>query len=343
MARISTDQMASPTDQHNAELTSLIDRLQKSILHVRADRERWLRTSALERAKEEHNLAYARSVLTKLERESMALKAHTLRQEVQSDLNKKREDLEVLMDRLQDLGKMGALQDDVEEDTDSQDEDILGEIIPTPSESMESTSADHSVDPWEQEQEPEHLPEPDLPEPQPAAEEKPTPAPAREPSPTQAATTTSPADTPIPTPPPTSTSQSLRPRRQPSQSARATLLSRSTSSQHAHSATAEALLDRQRAEQDTLVEGILGYASALKDSSQRFNESLEKDRVALERAADSMDRAGTGMESAKRGMGVLTRMTEGKGWWGRMLLFAWVYGLMLGLVLLVFVVPKLRF
>jgi len=36
-------------------------------------------------------------------------------------------------------------------------------------------------------------------------------------------------------------------------------------------------------------------------------------------------------------------MTEGKGWWGRMILYAWVYGLMLSLVLLVFVMPKLRF
>lgn len=52
------------------------------------------------------NLAYARSVLTRLEQESMGLKAHLLRQDVQSDLNRKREVLEVLMDRMRDLSKV---------------------------------------------------------------------------------------------------------------------------------------------------------------------------------------------------------------------------------------------
>jgi hypothetical protein len=42
-------------------------------------------------------------------------------------------------------------------------------------------------------------------------------------------------------------------------------------------------------------------------------------------------------------MGMLQRMTEGEGWWGRMKLYAFVYGLMVVLVLVVFVLPKLRF
>ena len=91
------------------------------------------------------------------------------------------------------------------------------------------------------------------------------------------------------------------------------------------------------------MENILGYASALKDSSRRFHDTLEQDKTAVERAAEGMDRAGTGMEGAKKRMGFLERMAEGKGWWERVVLYAWVYGLMVLLILLVFVLPKLRF
>jgi len=84
-------------------------------------------------------------------------------------------------------------------------------------------------------------------------------------------------------------------------------------------------------------------AGALKASSQRFSTTLEADKEALGRAGEGMDRTERGMDATRGGMGALRRMTEGKGWWGRMILYAWVYGLMLSLVLLVFVMPKLRF
>lgn len=38
----------------------------------------------------------------------MGLRAHILKQEVQSDLSQRRESLEVLMDRMRDLGKVCA-------------------------------------------------------------------------------------------------------------------------------------------------------------------------------------------------------------------------------------------
>lgn len=60
-------------------------------------------------------------------------------------------------------------------------------------------------------------------------------------------------------------------------------------------------------------------------------------------AGASMEKSELSMEAAQGRMGSLRRMTEGKGWWGRMMLYAWVYGLMVSLVLLVFVFPKLRF
>lgn len=47
-------------------------------------------------------------MLSRLEHESMGLKAHLLRQDVQSGLNRKREALEVLMDRMRDLSRVCA-------------------------------------------------------------------------------------------------------------------------------------------------------------------------------------------------------------------------------------------
>ena len=107
-------------------------------------------------------------------------------------------------------------------------------------------------------------------------------------------------------------------------------------------ATAEAILDQQRAEQDALSESILKMAGALKASSQKFSTTLEADKEAVGRAGEGMSKTEQSMEAARGRMGTLRKMTEGKGWWGRMLLYAWVYGLMLFLVLLVFVFPKLR-
>jgi hypothetical protein len=49
------------------------------------------------------------------------------------------------------------------------------------------------------------------------------------------------------------------------------------------------------------------------------------------------------MEAAGKRMGMLRRMTEGKGWFGRMMLYAWIAGLWVVAILLVFVGPKFRF
>lgn len=63
----------------------------------------------------------------------------------------------------------------------------------------------------------------------------------------------------------------------------------------------------------------------------------------VDRAGQGITRTGQNMEGVTRTMGALQRMTEGEGWWGRMRLYAIVYGLMVVLVLVVFALPKLRF
>ncbi|KAH7326413.1 putative synaptobrevin protein [Stachybotrys elegans] len=313
----------------SAELGQLLYRLQQAVLHPTPERERRLRTSEYERAKLAVNLDHARSLLSRLEQDALTIKAPHRRSEVQGTLNRQREILEQLLDRLEDYRKIA-----VEDDDDTDGEDILSEIIPTPSESMDSRSSD-AADPGQLE---ETTPDPPAPEPAAASSPIPTQPEPRSVSPTLEA--------------PTQTTQTLRsrtsaPSPQPTahSTARAALFAnrRKPATPQTSTATAEAILDNQRAEQDMLSESILKMAGALKASSQKFSTTLEEDKELLGRAGEGMEKTERSMEAARGRMGMLRRMTEGKGWWGRMILYAWVYGLMVGLVLLVFVMSKLRF
>ncbi|OTA60383.1 hypothetical protein K449DRAFT_435487, partial [Hypoxylon sp. EC38] len=120
-----------------ADFNRLLARLQENILHADAERERRLRTSEYERSKARVNIDYARSLLTKLEQDALAVKIHSRRQELQADLNQKREVLEQVTERFQELDDVG---EDSDEDS-SEGEDLLGDIIDTPSESVESGEA----------------------------------------------------------------------------------------------------------------------------------------------------------------------------------------------------------
>lgn len=63
----------------------------------------------------------------------------------------------------------------------------------------------------------------------------------------------------------------------------------------------------------------------------------------LDRAVDGLDATTSNMGAAEKRMGMLRKMTEGKGWWGRMMLYAWILGLWVVAILIVFLGPKLRF
>jgi hypothetical protein len=84
-------------------------------------------------------------------------------------------------------------------------------------------------------------------------------------------------------------------------------------------------------------------ARALKESSHSFNSSLEQEKNILDSAAKGLDKNELGLETAHRRMGYLRTMTEGRGWWGRMTMYAYIAILMVVAILVVFVLPKLRF
>jgi hypothetical protein len=229
-----------------------------------------------------------------------------------------------------------------DEDDSSEGEDLLGDIIPTPSESADSRRSSNA--PGGDSFEEPRIPEPEPPEPPTQHETIPEPP--------ITTTTIEPTEANTSDVLPTQTTQTLRARASapsptPSShsTARAALFAnrRKPASPQASTATAEAILDQQREEQDAISNSILDLATKLKESSKSFSATLEEDKNLLGAAGASMEKSELSMETAQGRMGSLKKMTEGKGWWGRMMLYAWVYGLMVSLVLFVFVFPKLRF
>ncbi|KAK3340563.1 hypothetical protein B0H65DRAFT_263549 [Neurospora tetraspora] len=370
--------VARPADPLT-DLTRLLNRLQQTILRADAEREARLRASEYEREKAQANINYARSLLTKLEQEALGVKIHVRKNEIQTDLIRKREIIEQLTERLSDLAEIATAEEaskhggegDNGEDT-SDSEDILADIIATPSESLDSNKSpsapvlveDEEEHGWgdDQDQVAEDAPnaegEGQRPHDQDWDEKKGAEVSTEETKKQQA----EPLSEKQPYPE-TTTSQTIRPRRQPNnnnnnddtinekptaQTTSSSLLPPSTTTTSSSqpgtiSATAEAILDTQRAEQDALSESILKLATELKASSQAFSSYLEEDKETLERAGEGMNKTEQGMTKVTGRMSTLQRMTEGEGWWGRMMLYAYVYGLMVVLLLVVFVLPKLRF
>ncbi|KAI0400830.1 hypothetical protein F4802DRAFT_583105 [Xylaria palmicola] len=349
------------------DLNRLLDRLQQSILYANADRERRLRTSEYERNKAGINLEYARTLLTKLEQDALAIKVHSKRQEMQADLNQKRDVFEQLVERLRELEDISI---DSDEDDSDDGDDLLGEVIPTPSQSSDSRSSEHvrhdmgdaqeEDDRDEYEDESTILPEPRRTVPAPTSTEPPSlpTIPTAAVSPTQRQT-----QPPEPRATGTIASPTLRPRGSaaatqatPNQDTatttsalRSQLLgaaatsSATTAPSTTTTATAEAILDHQRAEQDELTASMVSMARTLKASTHAFSSALREDQDVLAGAGKGLDRSERGLDGVAGRMGRLRRLTEGEGWWGRMLLYAWIAGLSVFAVLLVFVFPKLRF
>lgn len=102
-------------------------------------------------------------------------------------------------------------------------------------------------------------------------------------------------------------------------------------------------LESHSTEQMDLTSSMVSLVAQLKSSTLAFSSSLDLDNEALARAQEGLEKNETGLEVAGKRMGTLRRMSEGKGLWGRMMLYAWIGGLWIVAILLVFVGPKFRF
>ncbi|KAL9040381.1 MAG: hypothetical protein Q9180_001946 [Flavoplaca navasiana] len=102
-------------------------------------------------------------------------------------------------------------------------------------------------------------------------------------------------------------------------------------------------LESHSTEQVDLTSSMVALVAQLKSSTLAFSSSLDIDNEALARAQEGLEKNESGMEAAGKRMGMLKRMSEGKGWWGRIMLYAWIAGLWIVAIALVFVGPKFRF
>ncbi|KAB2577205.1 hypothetical protein DBV05_g4091 [Lasiodiplodia theobromae] len=294
---------AHQPDPTQISLTRLLDRLQTALLSSDADPK--LRTSSFERTKVGANLEYARSLLLRLEHDTAAVKIQSRKQAQQADLQAKRDLIKQLNQRLYELNQLDDDDDAADDSTDDDDdEDDAPSYAPAHRNTTDGLNVEHK--PGNQAL-------------QDAAENilrSRRPGQADPPSSTQDAATT--------------TGSSLfggsrNPAADPS-------LQRS-----------EKLMSHNRSEQEALTSSLLDMAALLKQQTMQFGSSLEAEKDILDRASKGLDTSAQGMEAAGQRMGTLRRMTEGKGWWARVRLYGIIAALWVACILIMFVMPKLRF
>lgn len=92
-----------------------------------------------------------------------------------------------------------------------------------------------------------------------------------------------------------------------------------------------------------LTSSLVSLAQQLKLSAQQFSNELAGDAKAVQGTEEALGKNKDGLDTATRRMGVLRRMSEGRWWLGRMMLYAGIGALWLVLCLVVFLGPKIRF
>ncbi|KAK5954428.1 hypothetical protein OHC33_004150 [Knufia fluminis] len=106
--------------------------------------------------------------------------------------------------------------------------------------------------------------------------------------------------------------------------------------------TEKSLLVSSR-EHENITSSLLSMAAQLKQQAKQFDFTLDQDKGLVDRALEGLDSNVAAMGLASKGMKTLQRMSEEQGFWGRLKLQLFIIGMWVGLILLVFVMPKLRF
>ncbi|EAW22550.1 uncharacterized protein NFIA_012390 [Aspergillus fischeri NRRL 181] len=339
--QISSTAPTSP-DLQVLNLSRLLTRLEHNLLSPSADLKS-LRRNEYQRMRIAANAEYARTLLSQLERTLPTLKPLDRRHELQTDLTRKRQSLKLLQDVLDRSAAEAEMRQAAETDLDSDEEDEIildGEeeeaVTVTPEAGSTSSASEGNRDAVSEEAREEMHAE--------AEGEAEFEMDITQTTPQTTASTTT-------APPPSATATAtaaatptLRHRHQrgPAAATDSTAIATGSATSTSKVQETEQTLDAHRAEQEDLTTSLLSLATQLKASSQAFHSSLEAEKSVLARAVEGLDRTTTNMGAAEKRMGMLRRMTEGKGWLGRMMLYAWIFGLWIVAVLVVFLGPKLR-
>ncbi|CAG8943425.1 unnamed protein product [Penicillium salamii] len=274
------------------------------------------------------NVEYARSLLTQLERSLPQLKPLDRKHEAQAEIARDKQLLKRIQTVLEEEdAKAAAVQDDDDDNADGDDEwkELFSKPVAQEKDvPLRSQSHTEDRDSSTSREIKEH-----------DNVQSATTTTTRVPSTTTQSepTSTPPANTPAP--------PTLRNRHTGKPSVATDKATASGSNTKLHDTESE--LSTHRTEQEDLTGSLLTLAAQLKTSSMSFQSALEGEKSALDRAVSGIDRTSTTMEAAGKRMGMLRKMTEGKGLWGRMMLYAWIFGLWIVAILIVYVGPKLRF
>ncbi|POS87256.1 hypothetical protein EPUL_002154 [Erysiphe pulchra] len=300
----------SDLDLQRINLSRMIARFHQILITPDSETEAHLRQSKSERIKLESNLAYAGRLLAKLEQETHANYGIRLKHEAQLDFVRKRKALLEFSQQLKELNDLVNYQDEASDEA-SDEECSLPDL-----DCEETLIAQSKPVKFES-----SLP--------PISDEKKTisKTPVISNQPTNISTT--------------EVQSSLRARVKPERTELLQPSSRSTAVDI--SSTAESLITHNRVEQEILTSSLLQMATMLKSSSQAFSSALEEEKDVLRNATQGIEKNELGLEAAQRRMGLLRTMTEGKGWWGRIIMYAWIFALAIGALFIVLVMPKIRF
>ncbi|KAH8596922.1 hypothetical protein B0O99DRAFT_685404 [Bisporella sp. PMI_857] len=302
-------------------LERMLERLNFLLVTPDAATEEQLRTSKEARSKVAANIQYSRDLLLELEQDVTSIRIQSRKHDLQSSLVRQREQINMLAGRLRELNELG--ESGIEIEDESGEEDLIGED--TPDEGTETETDDAHTPPGTasiseyESRSIGNLKEVEE-EPSPSYKER-DPVPSTELSTLRQRTTKQDRQDLFSTSAPSSTTTGIE----------------------TTSKTAEQLMSHNRAEQELLTSSMLSMAAQLKQQSRAFAASLESEKDILDRAARGLDKNESGLATAQEKMGFLRGYTEGKGWWGRMLMYVWIFGLMVVAILVVFVMPKLRF
>lgn len=107
--------------------------------------------------------------------------------------------------------------------------------------------------------------------------------------------------------------------------------------------SAEKQLEHQDSIQADLTSLLVAQAQKLKLGSLEFQQSLTEDEEIRARAESAISKSASSMDVASRSMGALRRMSEGRWWWQRYIMFILIFFMWFVLLALVFIGPKLRF
>ncbi|KAJ5493846.1 hypothetical protein N7463_009933 [Penicillium fimorum] len=313
------------TDLALLNVARLFTRLEHNLLSPGSDR-RSLQQSEYQRMRVNKNVEYARSLLTQLERSLPQIKPLDRKHEAQAEIARDKQLLKRIQTALDEEEAKAEAKEDEDDETDEDDEwkELFSKPIAEKPISLVSQPKDQQK------------------------QTQPSDSQREVKGTSEAQQTTNPsvtASTTTQTPTPSSTNQPTPPtlRNRHKTPAPPTEKASATGSNTTKLAGTETELSAHRMEQEDLTSSLLTLASQLKSSSQSFQSTLEGEKSALDRAVSGIDRTSTTMEAAGKRMGMLRKMTEGKGLWGRMMLYAWIFGLWVVAILIVYVGPKLRF